>query len=160
MKIVTDADVLFRAVLSKNSRTASRFVFDLIAEGRVQAYTCDVLLGEIHRIVGEDPDLKRLNPVYFQEFMGRLRIWLNHVPMKELEHNQKILNLIGNDWYLIAVAKKISANYIITYDKHLHSMKDKLREEDDITVVNSEEFEKEYKNAKLDRKTEGTSGQL
>jgi predicted nucleic acid-binding protein len=147
MKIVTDADVLFRAVLSKNLRTASRFVFEMIIGSKVQAYTCDVLLGEIFRVVDVDPKLKKVNKVYFQEFMGRLQTYLTYVPMKELEHDEKMLNEIGNDWYLIAVAKSISASYIVTYDKHLHSRKAKLLEENDIIVNDSEGFERDFKPA-------------
>ena len=158
MKIVTDADVLFRAILSKNSRTASRFVFDMIIESRVQAYTCDVLLGEIFRIVEEDPKLKKVSKVYFQEFIGRVQTSLTHIPMKELEHDQKMLNEIGNDWYLIAVAKSISANYIVTYDRHLHSKKTELFEENGIRVSDSEEFERDFKSAGLHKNMEGTGG--
>ena len=47
--------------------------------------------------------------------------------MKDLENNQKILNRIGNDWYLIAIARSIGADFIITYDKDLISMKSELK---------------------------------
>ena len=30
--------------------------------------------------------------------------------MKDLEHDQKMLNRIGNDWYLIAIARSIDAD--------------------------------------------------
>jgi predicted nucleic acid-binding protein len=98
-------------------------------------------------VVDVDPKLKKVNKVYFQEFMGRLQTYLTYVPMKELEHDEKMLNEIGNDWYLIAVAKSISASYIVTYDKHLHSRKAKLLEENDIIVNDSEGFERDFKPA-------------
>ncbi len=116
------------------------------------------MLGEIYRVVEEDPKLKRINPVYFREFMGRLRVWLNHVQMKDLEHDQKILNLVGSDWYVIAVAKSISANYIVTFDKYLHFQKESLRKENDILVVTPEEFKRDFKSAGLDKQTEGVNG--
>lgn len=149
MRIVTDANVLISAVLSNKSSSASKFVFELIQTGRVQSYTCDALVGEIYRVMETDPKLKRVNPVYFSEFMAKIRVWLNHVQMKDLEHNQSVLNLVGNDWYVIAVAKSISANYIITFDKYLLSRKKILKEEDDILVVTPEEFEKDYKQVDL-----------
>lgn len=65
--------------------------------------------------------------------------------MKDLENNQKILNRIGNDWYLIAIARSIGADFIITYDKDLISMKSELKNQDDIEVLNSEEFIENYK---------------
>jgi predicted nucleic acid-binding protein len=112
-------------------------------------------MGEIYRILETDPKLKRVDPVYFSEFMTDIRVWLNHVPMKNLEHNQSVLNLVGNDWYIIAVAKSISANYIITFDKYLISQKTTLKEEHDILVVTPEEFEKDYKQSGLHKLGEG-----
>jgi predicted nucleic acid-binding protein len=70
--------------------------------------------------------------------------WLRYVPMKDLGHDQKILNRIGNDWYLIAIARNTSADFIITYDKDLISMKSELKN-DDIEVLTSEDFIENYK---------------
>jgi predicted nucleic acid-binding protein len=104
MKIVTDSNVFFRAILGRKAGTASKLVIQLISDGRVTSYTCDALMGEIGRIIKSDPKLSRIDPVYFRQFMDNLDTWLSYVPMKDLEHNQKILNRIGNDWYLIAIA--------------------------------------------------------
>ncbi len=154
MRIVTDSNVLFSAVLSNKSHSASKFIFDLIRTTKVQAYTCDALLGEVYRVIESDPRLKGEDPVYFDQFMADTRVWLNFVDMKDLEHNQKLLNLIGNDWYVIAVAKSISANYIITFDKHILDRKESLKEENDIWVMKPEEFVKVYKQGGLPRPTE------
>ena len=51
----------------------------------------------------------------------------------------------GNDWYLIAIARSIGADFIITYDKDLISMKSELKNQDDIEVLTSEEFIENYK---------------
>ena len=77
--------------------------------------------------------------------MDDIETWLSYIPMKDLEHNQKILNRIGNDWYLIAIARSIGADFIITYDKDLISMKSELKNQDDIEVLTSEEFIENYK---------------
>ena len=77
--------------------------------------------------------------------MDDIDTWLSYIPMKDLEHNQKILNRIGNDWYLIAIARSIGADFIITYDKDLISMKSELKNQDDIEVLTSEEFIENYK---------------
>jgi putative PIN family toxin of toxin-antitoxin system len=145
MKIVTDSNVFFRAILGRKAGTASKLVIQLISDGRVTSYTCDALMGEIGRIIKSDPKLSRIDPVYFRQFMDNLDAWLSYVPMKDLEHNQKILNRIGNDWYLIAIARSIGADFIITYDKDLISMKSELKNQDDIDVLTSEEFIENYK---------------
>lgn len=77
--------------------------------------------------------------------MDDIENWLSYVPMKNLEHNQKILNRIGNDWYLIAIARSIGADCIVTYDKDLISMKGELKDQDDIEVLTSEEFLENYR---------------
>ena len=102
-------------------------------------------MGEIGRIIKSDPKLSKIDPVYFRQFMDDIDTWLSYIPMKDLEHNQKILNRIGNDWYLIAIARCIGADFIITYDKDLISMKSELKNQDDIEVLTSEEFIENYK---------------
>jgi predicted nucleic acid-binding protein len=111
MKIVTDSNVFFRAILARKAGTASKQVMQMIRDGRVTSYTCDALMGEIGRIVKSDPKLSKIDPVYFRQFMDDIDSWLSYVPMKDLDHDQKILNLIGNDWYLIAIARRTRANY-------------------------------------------------
>ena len=146
MKIVTDSNVFFRAILGRKLGTASKMVIQLITDGRVTSYTCDALMGEIGRIVKSDPKLSKIDPVYFRQFMDDIDSWLSYVPMKNLDHDQKMLNRIGNDWYLIAIARSIHADYIITYDKDLISMKSELKSLDDVEVSTSEEFIGNYKN--------------
>jgi len=77
--------------------------------------------------------------------MDDIDTWLSYIPMKDLENNQKILNRIGNDWYLIAIARSIGSDFIITYDTDLISMKSELKNQDDIKVLTSEEFIENYK---------------
>ena len=145
MKIVTDSNVFFRAILGRKFGTASKMVMQLIREGRVTSYTCDALMGEIGRIIKSDPKLGKIDPVYFRQFLDDLDNWLSYVPMKDLEHDQKMLNRIGNDWYIIAIARSIGADFIITYDKDLISMKGELKNHDDIDILTSEEFIERYK---------------
>ena len=145
MKIVTDSNVFFRAILGRKAGTASKLVIQLISDGRVTSYTCDALMGEIGRIIKSDPKLSKIDPVYFRQFMDDIDTWLSYVPMKDLGHDQKMLNRIGNDWYLIAIARSIDADFIITYDKDLISMKSELKNQDDIEVLTSEEFIENYK---------------
>ena len=145
MKIVTDSNVFFRAILGRKVGTTSKKVIQLIREGRVASYTCDALMGEIGRIVKSDPKLSKIDTVYFRQFMDDIEGSLSYVPMKALEHDQKILNRIGNDWYLIAIARSIGADSIITYDRDLISMKSKLKNDDDVEVLTSEEFIEKYK---------------
>jgi putative PIN family toxin of toxin-antitoxin system len=145
MKIVTDSNVFFRAILGRKFGTASKMVMQLIREGRVTSYTCDALMGEVGRIIKSDPKLSKIDPVYFRQFLDDLDNWLSYVPMKDLEHDQKMLNRIGNDWYIIAIARSIGADFIITYDKDLISMKGELKNHDDIDILTSEEFIERYK---------------
>ena len=145
MKIVTDSNVFFRAILGRKAGTASKLVIQLIRDGRVTSYTCDALMGEIGRIVKSDPKLSKIDTVYFRQFMDDIEGSLSYVPMKALEHDQKILNRIGNDWYLIAIARSIGADSIITYDRDLISMKSKLKNDDDVEVLTSEEFIEKYR---------------
>ena len=145
MKIVTDSNVFFRAILGRKVGTASKMVIQLIIDGKVTSYTSDVLMGEMGRIVKSDPKLSKIDPIYFRQFVDDVDSWLSYVPMKNLEHDQKMLNRIGNDWYLIAIARSIHANYIITYDKELISMGEELGNRDDVEVLTSEEFIEKYK---------------
>ncbi len=149
MKIVTDSNVFFRAILGRKVGTTSKKVIQLIREGRVASYTCDALMGEIGRIVKSDPKLSKIDPIYFRQFMDDIDTWLSYVPMKDLGHDQKMLNRIGNDWYLIAIARSIDADFIITYDKDLISMKSELKNQDDVEVLTSEEFIENYKSKNL-----------
>ena len=149
MKIVTDSNVFFRAILGRKVGTTSKKVIQMIREGRVASYTCDALMGEIGRIVKSDPKLSKIDPIYFRQFMDDIDTWLSYVPMKDLEHDQKMLNRIGNDWYLIAIARSIDADFIITYDKDLISMKSELKNQDDVEVLTSEEFIENYKSKNL-----------
>ena len=63
------------------------------------------LMGEIGRIIKSDPKLSKIDPVYFPQFLDYLDNWLSYVPMKNLEHDLKMLNRIGNDWFIIAIAR-------------------------------------------------------
>ena len=42
--------------------------------------------------------------------------------MSGLEHNQAMLSRFGNDWYVIAVAKKRSVDYIVAEDRDIEEM--------------------------------------
>ncbi len=145
MKVVTDSNVFFRAILGRKAGTASKMVINLIREGRVASYTCDALMGEIGRIVKSDPKLSKIDPVYFRQFMDDIDDWLSYIPMKNLEHDQRVLNKIGNDWYLIAISRSIDADFIIIYDKDLISMKSELKDHDEVEVLTSEDFIENYR---------------
>lgn len=145
MKIVTDSNVFFHAILGRKAGTASKRLLDLIRNGMVTSYTCDALMGEIGRIVKSDPKLSKIDIVYFRQFMDDIDGWLSYVPMKNLDHDQKVLNRIGNDWYLIAISRSINADFIITYDKDLISMREELKDHDDVDVLTSEDFIKNFR---------------
>ncbi len=102
-------------------------------------------MGEIGKIVKSDRKLSKIDPVYFRQFMDGIESWLSYVPMKKLEYNQKMLNKIENDWYIIAIARYIKADFIITYDNDLISMKTELKNDDDVDVLTSEDFFESYK---------------
>jgi putative PIN family toxin of toxin-antitoxin system len=145
MKIVTDSNVFFRAILGRKVGTASKQVIQLIRDGRVTSYTCDALMGEIGRVIKSDPKLSKIDPIYFRKFIDDIDNWLSYVPMKDLEHDQKMLNRIGNDWYLIAIARSIGASFIVTYDKDLIDMRTELKQKDDVEILTSEEFIENYR---------------
>ncbi len=58
-------------------------MISLIREGRITSYTCDALMGEIGRIVKSDPKLRKIDPVYFRQFIDDADGWLSYVPMKD-----------------------------------------------------------------------------
>jgi len=91
-------------------------------------------MGETGRAIKSDPKLSKINPAYFRQFIDDIDAWLSYVPMKDLEHDQKMLNRIGNDWYLIVIARSIGAGFIITYDKDLIFMRSELKEKDDVDM--------------------------
>jgi predicted nucleic acid-binding protein len=139
MKAVIDSMVFFRAMLGRHAKTASRHVVDLMIDGRIQVYTCDALMGEMYRHVKEDKILRTIDPVYFQQYMNRIDEWIHYVRMKDLEQDKKRMNELGNDWYLIAIARNVPTEFIITYDRQVLDLKDEFLEES-IRVIDSEGF--------------------
>ena len=73
MKVVTDSNVFFRAILGRKVGTASKQVIQLIRDGRVTSYTCDALMGEIGRVIKSDPKLSKIDPIYFRKFIDDIR---------------------------------------------------------------------------------------
>lgn len=49
-------------------------------------------MGEISRIVKSDPKLRKIDPIYFRQFLDDIDGWLSYVPMKNIGHDQKKLN--------------------------------------------------------------------
>ena len=141
MRAVVDTVVFYRAMFGKRVDTHAKRVTDLVVDQRIQAFSCDVFLGEITRIIRSDERLRGMDQIYLNNYIVMIEDSLNLVEMKYLEHDQKWLNLIGNDWYLIALARFKNVDYLITHDKRaLIDRRDSDWKDEAFKIVTSAEY--------------------
>ncbi|MFG1545070.1 MAG: hypothetical protein AAE976_01025 [Thermoplasmataceae archaeon] len=102
--------------------------------GLDKAFTCDILYGELKRLLDLDPDLiekislngkkegnvfRALHDVRNEYLNSRLDPYvmqLNFVKTENLTIDPTAIKDVGNDWYMISIAKFISIDYIVTWN--------------------------------------------
>jgi hypothetical protein len=102
--------------------------------GNDKAFSCDVLYGELNRLLSLDPDLiqkiasagnkegrffsslGKVNPHYLDSRLDPFVSQLNFIRTESLSIDEDALKDIGNDWYLISICKYVPIDYIITWN--------------------------------------------
>ena len=99
-----------------------------------EAFTCDILYGELKRLLDLDPDLiekismsgkkegnifRALHDVRTEYLNSRLDPYvtqLNFIKTENLTIDSTAIKDVGNDWYMISIAKSVSIDYVITWN--------------------------------------------
>ena len=128
MKVVIDTSALILVIFSSRQNTTGKRLYDAILKDEVTVYSCDVLFGEMDRVINTDAKFRHAEKPYIRSRKDMLYEHVRFEPMSGLEHNTAMLSRFGNDWYVIAVAKKRSVDYIVAEDGDIGEM---LRDETD-----------------------------
>ena len=118
---------------SPNAKVCKRIV-----NGSDKAFTCDILYGELKKLLDLDPDLgekisrsgkkevdvfralNNVRPEYLSSRLDPYVMQLNFIKTKNLTIDSTAIKDVGNDWYIISIAKSISIDYIVTWNtKHV-----------------------------------------
>ena len=122
MKVVVDTSALILVIFSSKQNTTGKRLYDAILKDKVTIYSCDVLFGEMDRVINTDAKFRHAEKPYIRSRKDMLYEHVRFEPMSGLEHNQAMLSRFGNDWYVIAVAKKRSVDYIVAEDRDIEEM--------------------------------------
>ncbi len=134
MQLIIDTNVVLAYLISGSSRSSNAKVCGRVVNGTDKAFTCDILYGELKRLLDLDPDLvekislngrkegevfRALNNVRAEYLNSRLDPYvmqLNFIKTENLAINPDAIKDVGNDWYMISIAKSVSIDYIVTWN--------------------------------------------
>jgi predicted nucleic acid-binding protein len=134
MQVVIDTNVVFAYLLSGSPSSPNTKVCKRVINGGDKAYTCDALYGEFKRILDLDPDmiekislrgkkeadvLRSICKVRREYLSSRLDPYimqLNFINTRDLTIDPKAIEDVGNDWYMLAIAKYKNIDYIVTWN--------------------------------------------
>ncbi|WMT44497.1 MAG: hypothetical protein RE469_09890 [Cuniculiplasma divulgatum] len=134
MQLVIDTNVVLAYLISGSTRSSNAKVCRRVVNGLDKAFTCDILYGELKRLLDLDPDLiekislngkkegnvfRALHDVRNEYLNSRLDPYvmqLNFVKTENLTIDPTAIKDVGNDWYMISIAKFISIDYIVTWN--------------------------------------------
>ena len=134
MQLIIDTNVVLAYLISGSSRSSNAKVCKIIINGSDKAFTCDILYGELKRLLDLDPDMiekislsgkkegdvfRALGNVRTEYLNSRLDPYvmqLNFVKTENLTIDPTAVKDVGNDWYMISIAKSVSIDYIVTWN--------------------------------------------
>ncbi len=134
MQLIIDTNVVLAYLISGSSRSSNAKVCKIIINGSDKAFTCDMLYGELKRLLDLDPDMiekislsgkkegdvfRALGNVRTEYLNSRLDPYvmqLNFVKTENLTIDPTAIKDVGNDWYMISIAKSVSIDYIVTWN--------------------------------------------
>lgn len=134
MQLIIDTNVVLAYLISGSSRSSNAEVCKRVVNGTDKAFTCDILYGELKRLLDLDPDLvekislsgrkegdvfRALEDVRAEYLSSRLDPYvmqLNFVRTENLAIDPEAIRDVGNDWYMISIAKSVSIDYIVTWN--------------------------------------------
>ncbi|BAB59279.1 TVG0144477 [Thermoplasma volcanium GSS1] len=134
MRLIIDTNVVLAYLISGSARSSNAKVCRRVVNGLDKAFTCDILYGELKRLLDLDPDLiekisiigKKEGDVfralynakteYLNSRLDPYVMQLNFVKTENLAIDPVAIKDIGNDWYMISIAKSVSIDYIVTWN--------------------------------------------
>lgn len=138
MRLIIDTNVILAYLISGSGSSANGKVCKRVVNGSDKAFTCDILYGELKRLLDLDPDLvekisrsgkkegdvfralNNVRPEYLNSRLDPYVMQLNFIKTKNLTIDSTAIKDVGNDWYIISIAKSISIDYIVTWNtKHV-----------------------------------------
>lgn len=134
MQLIIDTNVVLAYLISGSTRSSNAKVCKRVVNGSDKAFTCDILYGELKRLLDLDPDLiekislsgkkegdvfRALDSVRTEYLNSRLDPYvmqLKFVKTENLSIDSTAIKDVGNDWYMISIAKSVSIDYIVTWN--------------------------------------------
>lgn len=134
MQLIIDTNVVLAYLMSGSTSSSNVEVCKRVVNGSDKAFTCDILYGELKRLLDLDPDLiekislsgkkegdvfRALYNVRTEYLNSRLDPYvnqLNFVKTENLTIDPIAIKDVGNDWYMISIAKSVSIDYILTWN--------------------------------------------
>lgn len=134
MQLVIDTNVVLAYLISGSARSPNTEVCRRVVNGLDKAFTCDIFYGELKRLLDLDPDLiekislsgkkegavfRALHNVRTEYLNARLDPYvmqLKFVKTENLTIDPTAIKDVGNDWYMISIAKSVSIDYIVTWN--------------------------------------------
>ncbi|WP_393971317.1 hypothetical protein OXIME_001589 [Oxyplasma meridianum] len=134
MKLIIDTNVVIAYLMSGSTDSSNSKVCNRVANGLDKAFTCDILYGELKRLIDLDPDviekislngkkegdvfraLDNVRPEYLNSRLDPYVMKLNFVKTQNLIIDSSAIKDVGNDWYMISIAKSVSIDYIVTWN--------------------------------------------
>ena len=134
MIVVIDTNVIIAYLVSGSKKSSNYKVCQRVISGTDKAYSCDMLYGELNRLLSVDPDLiekislagqregkvftslDKVNPQYLNARLDPLVSQFDFIKTESLQTDEEALREIGNDWYLISICKYVPVDYIITWN--------------------------------------------
>lgn len=132
MRVIIDTNVVIAYLVSGSSKSINYRICQRVMNGNDKTFSCDVLYGELNRLLSLDPDLiqkiasagnkegrffssiEKVNPQYLNARLDPFVSQLNFIKTESLSIDEDALKDIGNDWYLISIYKYVPIDYIIT----------------------------------------------
>ncbi len=129
MRVVLDTNVIIAYLVSGSSTSTSYRVCQRVINGNDKAFSCDILYGELNRLLSLDPDLiqkitsagnkegkffsslEKVNPQYLNARLDPLVTQLNFIKTESLSMDENALKDIGNDWYIISICIEEDRKY-------------------------------------------------
>jgi predicted nucleic acid-binding protein len=134
MQLIIDTNVVLAYLISGSTRSSNANVCKRVVNGSDKAFTCDILYGELKRLLDLDPDLiekislsgkkegevfrtlGNVRPEYLNSRLDPYVMQLNFVETENLTIDTTAIQDVGNDWYMISIAKSVSIDYIVTWN--------------------------------------------
>jgi len=139
MRLIIDTNVVLAYLISGSTKSSNAMVCKRVVNSLDEAFTCDVLYGELNRLLDLDPDLiekisennkkdgdifyalkNNIKKEYLNSRLDPYVMQLNFIKTENLAIDTTAIKDVGNDWYMISIAKSIGIDYIVTWNtKHV-----------------------------------------